>query len=75
MNRSRRPVCRAGTAAHRLRNRNIFTRDDDTPRKSTLVTINEWSKKELEWSACSTTPNSHHRYDVLLLINGPIRRS
>ncbi|MES2355498.1 MAG: type I restriction endonuclease subunit R [Pseudomonadota bacterium] len=60
------------TAAHTLRNRNAFMRDDGTPLNYTLVDINEWCKNTFE--AVSqlriNTDYSHHRYDVLLLING-----
>src|SRR5690606_1444785 len=60
------------TAAHTLRNRNAFTRDDGTPLNYTLVNIGDWCKNTFE--AVSqlriNTDNSHHRYDVLLLING-----
>jgi len=60
------------TAAHTLRNRNSFTRDDGTPLNYTLVNIVDWCKNTFE--AVSqlriNTDNSHHRYDVLVLING-----
>jgi type I restriction enzyme R subunit len=59
-------------AAHTLRNRNAFTRDDGTPLNFTLVNINDWCKNTFE--AVSqlriNTDYSHHRYDLLLLING-----
>lgn len=60
------------TAAHTLRNRNAFTRDDGTPLNYTLVNINDWCKNTFEavGQLRINTENSHHRYDVLLLING-----
>ncbi|MBS0556764.1 MAG: HsdR family type I site-specific deoxyribonuclease [Proteobacteria bacterium] len=59
-------------AAHTLRNRNAFTRDDGTPLNYTLVNINDWCKNDFEVvrQLRINTDNSHHRYDVLLLING-----
>lgn len=60
------------TAAHTLRNRNAFTRDDGTPFNYTLVNINDWCKNTFEVVSQLriNTDYSHHRYDVLLLING-----
>ncbi|WP_307258384.1 type I restriction endonuclease subunit R [Paraburkholderia graminis] len=60
------------TAAHTLRNRNSFTRDDGTPLNYTLVNINDWCKNTFEVvrQLRINTDYSHHRYDVLLLING-----
>ncbi len=60
------------TAAHTLRNRSSFTRDDGTPLNYTLVNIDEWCKNTFEVVSQLriNTYNSHHRYDVLLLING-----
>jgi type I restriction enzyme, R subunit len=60
------------TAAHTLRNRNAFTRDDGTPLNYTLVNINDWCKNSFEVVSQLriNTDYSHHRYDVLLLING-----
>jgi type I restriction enzyme R subunit len=60
------------TAANTLRNRNSFTRDDGTPLNYTLVNINDWCKNTFEFvnQLRINTDNSHHRYDVLLLING-----
>jgi type I restriction enzyme R subunit len=60
------------TAAHTLRNRNAFTRDDGTPLNYTLVNINDWCKNcfEVISQLRINTDNSHHRYDVILLING-----
>ena len=60
------------TAAHTLRNRNSFTRDDGTPLNFTLVNIHDWCKNDFEVVSQLriNTDYSHHRYDVLLLING-----
>lgn len=60
------------TAAHTLRHRNAFTRDDGTPLNYTLVNINDWCKNDFEVASQLriNTDYSHHRYDVLLLING-----
>src|SRR5690348_16962779 len=59
-------------AAHTLRHRNAFTRDDGTPLNYTLVNINDWCKNDFEVASQFriNTDYSHHRYDVLLLING-----
>ena len=59
-------------AAHTLRHRNAFTRDDGTPLNYTLVNINDWCKNDFEVASQLriNTDYSHHRYDVLLLING-----
>ncbi len=60
------------TAAHTLRNRNSFTRDDGTPLNYTLVKIDDWCKNTFEVVSQLriNTDYSHHRYDVILLING-----
>ncbi|MFT3789560.1 MAG: type I restriction endonuclease subunit R [Rudaea sp.] len=60
------------TAAHTLRNRNAFTRDDGTPLNYTLVNIGDWCKNTFEVASQLrvNTDYSHHRYDVILLING-----
>ena len=59
-------------AAHTLRNRSSFTRDDGTPLNYTLVNIADWCKNTFEVVSQLriNTDNSHHRYDVILLING-----
>lgn len=59
-------------AAKTLRERNTFQRDDDTPLQYTLVNIKDWCKNEFEVinQLRINTDNSHHRYDVILLING-----
>jgi len=60
------------TAARTLRERNAFTRDDGTPLNYTLVNIKDWCKNTFEVvnQLRINTDNSHHRYDVLILING-----
>jgi len=60
------------TAAHTLRNRISFTRDDGTPLNYTLVNIADWCKNTFEvvGQLCINTDYNHHRYDVILLING-----
>ena len=60
------------TASKTLRGINAFTRDDGTPLNYTLVNIRDWCKNTFEVVSQLriNTDNSHHRYDVLLLING-----
>ena len=60
------------TAAKTLRSINAFTRDDGTPLNYTLVNIKDWCKNNFEVISQLriNTDNSHHRYDVILLING-----
>ncbi|WP_315724872.1 MULTISPECIES: type I restriction endonuclease subunit R [unclassified Bradyrhizobium] len=60
------------TAARTLRERNSFIRDDGTPLNYTLVNIKDWCKNTFEVvnQLRINTDNSHHRYDVILLING-----
>jgi type I restriction enzyme, R subunit len=60
------------TAARTLRERNSFVRDDGTPLNYTLVNIKDWCKNTFEVvnQLRINTDNSHHRYDVILLING-----
>jgi type I restriction enzyme R subunit len=60
------------TAAKTLRSINAFTRDDGTPLNYTLVNIRDWCKNTFEVvnQLRINTDNSHHRYDVILLING-----
>lgn len=60
------------TAARVLRERNDFSRDDGTPLAYTLVNLKDWCKNDFEVVSQfrSNTDYSHHRYDVLLLING-----
>ncbi len=59
-------------AAKLLRERNTFEREDGTPLHYTLVNIKDWCKNDFEVvnQLRINTNNSHHRYDVLLLING-----
>jgi len=59
-------------AASILRERNNFERDDGTPLFYTLVNIKDWCKNTFEVvnQLRINTDNSHHRYDVILLING-----
>ncbi len=60
------------TAARTLRERNSFTRDDGTPLNYTLVNIKDWCKNSFEVinQLRINTDYSHHRFDVILLING-----
>jgi type I restriction enzyme R subunit len=60
------------TASKTLRERNSFIRDDGTPLNYTLVNIGDWCKNSFEVvnQLRINTDNSHHRYDVILLING-----
>ena len=59
-------------AARTLRERTSFTRDDGTPLNYTLVNTKDWCKNSFEVvnQFRINTDNSHHRYDVILLING-----
>ena len=59
-------------AARSLRNMETFVRDDGTPLNYTLVNIRDWCKNTFEvvHQLRINTDNSHHRYDVMLLING-----
>jgi type I restriction enzyme R subunit len=60
------------TAAKILRQINAFTRDDGTPLNYTLVNIKDWCKNtyEVVSQLRINTDYSHHRFDVLILING-----
>ena len=60
------------SAAKHLRERNSFERDDGTPLYYTLVNIKDWCKNSFEVvnQLRVSTDYSHHRYDVILLING-----
>jgi type I restriction enzyme R subunit len=60
------------TAAQTLRARNAFLRDDGTPLNYTLVNLNDWCKNTFEIvnQLRINTDYSHHRFDVVLLING-----
>jgi len=59
-------------ASKRLREINSFERDDGTPLNYSLVNLKDWCKNEFEVinQLRINTNNSHHRYDVILLING-----
>ncbi len=59
-------------SSKRLREINTFTREDGTSLHYTLVNIKDWCKNEFEviHQLRINTSNSHHRYDVILLING-----
>lgn len=59
-------------AAQLLRGKNTLIRDDDTALNYTLVNIKDWCKNtfEVTHQLRMNTENSHHRYDVILLING-----
>ena len=59
-------------SARLLRERNTFEREDGTPLHYTLVNIKDWCKNTFEVvnQLRLNTQNSHHRYDVILLING-----
>ena len=60
------------TASRVLREKSDFTRDDGTPLSYTLVNIRDWCKNDFEvvHQLRINTDYSHHRYDVILLING-----
>lgn len=59
-------------AAKKLRETNYFQREDGTPLHYTLVNTKDWCKNDFEVinQLRINTSNSHHRYDVILLING-----
>ena len=59
-------------ASKTIRSINAFTRDDGTPLNFTLVNIKDWCKNSFEVvnQLRINTDNGHHRYDVVLLING-----
>lgn len=59
-------------SSKRLREINTFFREDGTPLQYTLVNIKDWCKNDYEVinQLRINTKNSHHRYDVILLING-----
>jgi type I restriction enzyme, R subunit len=60
------------TSSKRLRETNHFEREDGTPLYYTLVNTKDWCKNDFEVinQLRINTSNSHHRYDVILLING-----
>ncbi len=59
-------------SARKLRETNDFIRDDGTPLNFKLVNIKDWCKNTFQVinQLRINTDNSHHRYDVFLLING-----
>lgn len=59
-------------AAQTLRNINSFERDDGTPLNYTRVKSRNWCKNDFEVvnQLRMNTDNSHHRYDVMPLIDG-----
>ena len=59
-------------AARIVRERHTFERDDGTSLQYTLVNIKDWCKNtfEVTHQTRMSTDYSHHRYDVILLING-----
>ena len=58
--------------AEHLRHRNTFEREDGTPLHYQLVNLKDWCKNRFEVVSQLriNTRSSHHRYDVILLING-----
>jgi type I restriction enzyme R subunit len=60
------------TTAKTLRGINAFTRDDGTPLNYSLVNLKDWCKNTFEVinQLRISTDYSHHRYDVIILING-----
>ncbi|WP_346350896.1 type I restriction endonuclease subunit R [Oceanimonas sp. AH20CE76] len=59
-------------AAKTLREYGYFQREDGTPLDYMLVNLKDWCKNEFEVinQLRINTDNSHHRYDVILLLNG-----
>ncbi|NVZ07994.1 type I restriction endonuclease subunit R [Allochromatium humboldtianum] len=59
-------------AAKRLREYGYFQREDGTSLHYMLVNLKDWCKNDFEviHQLRINTDNSHHRYDVILLING-----
>ena len=59
-------------AAQRLREQHYFEREDGTPLLYSLTNTKDWCKNEFEVinQLRINTDNSHHYYDVILLING-----
>jgi type I restriction enzyme, R subunit len=58
-------------SAKTLREYGYFERDDGTPMDYMLVNLKDWCKNDFEVinQLRINTANSHHRYDVILLIN------
>ena len=59
-------------AAKTLREYGYFQREDGTPLHYMLVNLKDWCKNDFEVinQLRINTDNSHHRYDVIILING-----
>lgn len=59
-------------SAKTLREYGYFQREDGTPLHYMLVNLKDWCKNDFEVinQLRINTDNSHHRYDVILLING-----
>src|SRR5699024_9026654 len=59
-------------ASRMLREQGYMERDDDTPLHYSLVNRQDWCKNDYEVvnQLRINTDNSHHRYDVILLVNG-----
>ncbi|MBE0506888.1 MAG: type I restriction endonuclease subunit R [Marinospirillum sp.] len=59
-------------AARTLREYGYFQREDGTPLHYMLVNLKDWCKNDFEVinQLRINTDNSHHRFDVILLING-----
>ena len=59
-------------AARMLREKNTLEREDGTPLDYTLVNTRDWCKNHFEVvnQFRVNTASSHHRYDVILLVNG-----
>ena len=55
-----------------LRETNKFEREDGTPLHYNLVNIKDWCRNDFEFirQPRINTQNSHHKYDIVLLING-----
>ncbi|GHG08765.1 DEAD/DEAH box helicase [Deinococcus piscis] len=59
-------------ASKTLRTKHTMLRDDGTPLDYTLINIKDWCKNTFEVVSQlkMNTHSSHHRYDVVLLMNG-----
>lgn len=59
-------------SAKALRQYGYFQREDGTPLDYMLVNLKDWCKNDFEVinQLRINTDNSHHRYDVILLMNG-----
>ena len=56
----------------RLREKQTFTRNDGTTFDYSLVNLRDWCKNDYEVvnQLNINTANSHHRYDIIILVNG-----